>query len=413
MTVIWQDSLSELKNQMTTATFESILRQSAATCEENDCITVAVPSNRAKEILDMRLRATVERVVNNVAGRPVELSFVVDRKLAIPIPTFKPLVANGNGNGQRENIFDLISANKILGTDWPEPAWIVPQCLPEGLIILAGKPKVGKSWLALQLAQAVSTGGEILGQTVDPGRVLYLALEDPPRRLADRMKKQNWSSSAQTDFMVLGHFDSQIGDLGRGGGEILAQQIRLKGYRLVIIDTFSRSITGDQKDNEIMTNAMDPLQEIAHSQHCAVVMIDHHSKAKHMEMDVVTDIFGSVAKGAMVDTAWGFYRDPGIHGAVLAITGREVNEQKIRLSMNWEIGTWTTEGSSVDNLEMTHRRREVYDALQTLGRATANEIAIAIDQDRGNTYRRLQDMVNAGLATRQEDEHNIFYEIIR
>ncbi len=72
-------------------------------------------------------------------------------------------------------------------TEWPEPTWAVPGLLPAGLCIFAGKQKAGKSWLALQIAQAVATGGHVLGQQIERGPILYLALEDIPRRLQDRM----------------------------------------------------------------------------------------------------------------------------------------------------------------------------------------------------------------------------------
>jgi RecA-family ATPase len=58
------------------------------------------------------------------------------------------------------------------------------ELLPEGLTILAGRPKCGKSWLALHIAMQVAAGGRTLESTpVEPGPVLYLALEDTKRRL--------------------------------------------------------------------------------------------------------------------------------------------------------------------------------------------------------------------------------------
>lgn len=411
MTTLWKDTLSLLNTQMTNATYETWLRVSAGTVE-NDILTVAVPNTRARDVLDHRLRTTIERAITQISDHPLEVIFTVDKKLTISHP--KP----DNGNNQQqpyirpENFFDLFSANHILVTNWPEPAWIIPNCLPEGLSILAGKPKIGKSWLALQMARAVSTGQSIIGQQIEQGPVLYLALEDPPRRLKERMSLQKWPDNAQADFMVMGTFQSQIGDLGRGGGEILAQQIRLKKYRLVIIDTFSRAIGGDQKDSETMTAALDPIQEIAHDCHCAAMIIDHHPKVKALTPDVILDIFGSVAKGAMVDTAWGLYRQPGILGATLAITGREVNEQMLRLTMDWDHGLWQAEVNN-DGFQMTPRRQEIFDALNALGRSQVGDISRAIDQDRGNTYKRLQDLVNANLAQKIEDNNgHIFYEAI-
>ena len=58
----------------------------------------------------------------------------------------------------QENFLKPLSADDILGADWPEPVWAVPGMLPVGFSLLAGAPKIGKSWLALQIAQAVSSG---------------------------------------------------------------------------------------------------------------------------------------------------------------------------------------------------------------------------------------------------------------
>lgn len=44
--------------------------------------------------------------------------------------------------------------------------WIAPDILPEGLTMLVGKPKAGKSFMALDLAVAVSSGGQFLAEYV-------------------------------------------------------------------------------------------------------------------------------------------------------------------------------------------------------------------------------------------------------
>lgn len=47
-----------------------------------------------------------------------------------------------------------------------------------GVSILAGRPKEGKSRLALQMSIAVASGVKVLGRfATKPGRVLYLGLE--------------------------------------------------------------------------------------------------------------------------------------------------------------------------------------------------------------------------------------------
>lgn len=295
---------------------------------------------------------------------------------------------------------ELFTADYILTTNWPEPVWAIPDLLPVGFTILAGKPKTGKSWLALQTALAVATGGWTLGKQVERGPVLYLALEDPPRRLRERMNKQQWTLGLQADFMTLGNYADQIGDLRGDGAAILAAQIEQRAYRLVVIDTLSRAIHGKQDKVEDMTAALTPIQETAHTLNCAVLIIDHHRKGFGGEPDAISDILGSTGKGAMVDTAWGLYRESGKAGAKLQIIGREIPECTLALTFDSAVAIWQSEGDA-DELELTERRQEILDALAALGLIGVSELADAIGQDKGNTYHRLQDLVNAGLVQKE------------
>jgi len=75
--------------------------------------------------------------------------------------------------------------------EFPPLAYAVPGLVPEGLVLMAGAPKIGKSWKVLAHALAVAAGGATLG-TIKVGQarpVLYLALEDGDRRLQDRCRR--------------------------------------------------------------------------------------------------------------------------------------------------------------------------------------------------------------------------------
>ncbi|GAB3915980.1 hypothetical protein GCM10029964_128220 [Kibdelosporangium lantanae] len=81
------------------------------------------------------------------------------------------------------------NAAELMAVSFPEPTWAVPGIIAEGVTLLAGPPKVGKSWLSLGLGLSIAAGLPALGTVaVDPGPVLYLALEDTPRRLQSRMR---------------------------------------------------------------------------------------------------------------------------------------------------------------------------------------------------------------------------------
>ena len=307
-----------------------------------------------------------------------------------------------------------ISAWELIMTEWPEPTWAVPGLLPAGLTIFAGKQKAGKSWLALQIAQAVAAGGHVLGQQIERGPVLYLALEDIPRRLQDRMKKQKWPAdkSLEADFMVLGNFLDRVGDLRNGGNETLARQIERRGYRLVVIDTLSRAVMGtaDQMDVDDMTTTLSPVQEVAFNNNCAVMLVDHHNKAASYTPDVINNILGSAAKAAVADTLWGIYREQGRAGAKLAIIGRDVEEKTLALSWDWLTGCWQVEGDAYE-IELTERRLEILEAGHNLGKCGLMDIVAVVDQPKSHTHTRLQDLANEGFFLRTEEGRHVYYEL--
>ena len=294
------------------------------------------------------------------------------------------------------------TAAELLSSEFQRPPFLVDGLLLAGLTMLGGRPKIGKSWLALQLVQAVGTGGAFLGQRVEQGRCLYLALEDPPWRLAERMKAQGWEDlAAQVDFQT-------VGSLRAGGGEVLAGMIRGGEYRLVVVDTLSRALAGDQNDGQAMIAALTPLQEAAHAAKAAVVMVDHHNKlgaatsgaggGEGLEPDVIVNLAGTISKGGIADSIWGLYRNKGKRGATLVVTGRDVEEQSLALQQDPVTHCWqpATEVGDVKQ-QLTRGRSEVLDALRGLGgEATFTEVTKAVSMQRSNVYHVLQDLVNLG-----------------
>ncbi len=167
------------------------------------------------------------------------------------------------------------TAAELLACDFPEPIYAVPGIIPVGLTFLGGRPKVGKSWLALQCAIAVGTGGRVLDKQVAQGNVLYLALEDNGRRLKERSKKQGMPATAKI------RFEPQWPRLNAGGFEALDAAIAEHHYTLVVIDTLGRLVgrarTDDYGD---MTDLLGRLQDLALEHDMAILALDHHRKAR-------------------------------------------------------------------------------------------------------------------------------------
>src|SRR5690349_16060989 len=88
---------------------------------------------------------------------------------------------DGKENG-RSHVRDWskgVTAKDLYTMDLPKARWILPSFLPEGLTVLAGKGKIGKSWMALSWSLKCSSSE----------KVLYLALEDHVLRLKERLAK--------------------------------------------------------------------------------------------------------------------------------------------------------------------------------------------------------------------------------
>ena len=301
------------------------------------------------------------------------------------------------GENERQEEKHFITANELLGKDWPRPRWAIPDLLPMGFTIVAGAPKIGKSWFVLQLALAVATGGVILQKKVEKGNVLYMALEDPPRRLQERMRKQGWSLGLNCDFIVMGDFERWIGKLDEKGMETLEGFLLDRDYRLIVVDTLSRAVRGDQNEVEDMTNRLSPLQVMAHRLNCALIIVDHHRKGGtgYGEMDAVSDILGSTAKGALADTTIGIYRERGKPGARLAIIGKEVEDKVLQVSFDSHRGTWYID--ECEEQGVTQQQLELLNVLENLKAPTGvSRIAEEVGRQKGNVLKQLVELEKKG-----------------
>jgi hypothetical protein len=305
-----------------------------------------------------------------------------------------------------------LDAAKILSTEYPPIPFIIPEYLPSGLTFLIGKPKVGKSWLAMQLALSVMTGGKMLNQDVEKGRVLYLALEDNERRLQARMRKQGWiAHEGAVEFMFSDTFRDQITALNTGGGKRLLRYIEKQKYKVVIVDTFSRSVQGDQLDPSEMTEAVGPLQQYALNKGIALIIIDHMPKNSADVSDPIGNIFGSVAKAGITDTAWAIFKEQGKAGAKLAINGRDVEEHLLQLTFDTRSFYWSCDGNATEVM-ITQTRRAILEALEDLGKSQAMAVAEATGQPLNHVRERLNDLANEGRVIRTQDGPRVYFELI-
>lgn len=294
----------------------------------------------------------------------------------------------------------LLTATDILNTEYPDLDWVIKGLLPNGLSFLAGVPKIGKSWFALQIAKSVASGDSLLGCDVIKGKVLYLALEDSGSRLKKRMNKQGWPEGLDVEFMSLKEFSEQINDLKGNGVLNLANRIKNGQYKLVIIDTLSRATSGDQNDVGEMTTILSQIQTIAFSVNCAILFVDHHRKSRDTESpDSIRDILGSTAKGGVADTIMGIYKDRGSTKAKLSVTGRDIDETTFDIIWDKSTGCW-----SLPNDKPNPQMEEIIITLEESGAISNTLLAKALGRLGGTVHKQLGYLQEKGLVVQNDDK---------
>jgi hypothetical protein len=288
------------------------------------------------------------------------------------------------------------TVDELYDARFPEPKWIVPGLLPTGLASLAGRPKVGKSWLALQLAAAVAEGGRFLERQVERGEVLFIALEDPPRRLRERLRSLRVEPGAPIRFCT----DWPPLNPGAGGLEDLHGCLTEWQPRLVVIDTLARACGRRLEWNSVRcaTAALAGLQVVAQEHDCCVLTVDHHKKPGALP-DVIDDILGSTGKAAVIDTAWGLYKDRGRQGATLKVTGRDIDERELAVHFDDYTICWQYMGNGQAR---TTAEQEVYELLQEMGEADAGTLAQELSKDRSGVSKVLRRLRSKGQIASRE-----------
>ena len=305
---------------------------------------------------------------------------------------------------------------ELFASDPQPPKFIIPNLLPVGLTMLSGRPKVRKSWLSLQFAHAVATGHSFYGQQIEKGRVLIIPLEDSPSRVNQRARLIGWDSPGQCDIMFAREFRKNYGGkMDENFAETMKRAIINRGYKLVIIDTFSRAFTGDQNDATQITAALSPLQEIAIKLQMSIMIIDHHKKSagQMFEKDVIGDQSGSAAKAGVLDCSMGLYRKHAEEIAILKITGRDINDQDLVLeSLNEHSGGWRIIGDESSHTKSLAQRRirEVLRGCMTDGYVTS-ELCALLDMSRPTLYKHCEEMVRVGEVEQTKSGRSYKYSL--
>ena len=192
---------------------------------------------------------------------------------------------------------ETITAEDLQNRTYEPTPFLVEELLPEGLHILAGAPKIGKSWLALWLCLCVSQGQPLWNFAVTQGEVLYLSLEDSYRRIQSRLFDLTDDAPQTLHFAILA--DTLKHGLEQQIEQFLAEHPTTK---LVVIDTLQR-VRGTGSDSNLYANDYQDiglLKKLADKRHIAILLI-HHLRKLHDD-DPMNMISGSTGLSGAADS---------------------------------------------------------------------------------------------------------------
>lgn len=243
------------------------------------------------------------------------------------------------------NVYSAAELGEML---LPPLRYIVEGMLPMGMGVLVAKPKIGKSWMVLDLCLAAARGEPFLGSPTSPHGALYLALEDGKSRMQTRLRKLTAGRPLPQNLHI--QFTAPRLDEGLldGLGAFLDEH---PDVHLVCIDTLSK-IKPKGKPFENAYDAdyayMGQLKQFADSRGICVLLVHHTRKSKSLD-DSFDNINGSTGiMGAADFTVVLDKRSRMDDEASFILTGRDIEQQERVIRFEKASCRWVMQGTAAE-----------------------------------------------------------------
>lgn len=337
-------------------------------------------------------------------GRNVARALIneaADVRLAEPAtPQPKSDISDHLATGYRLDQLEWISMRAIRRTRWsmsailehkPEPMrWVWPGVIPEGLTLLVGAPKAGKSWVDLQLTFALASGRPDLlfawGQQIEPSPALYCALEDPQRRVYSR---GNQILRSLPDLKLAHDADVwlDIPPIAEGGREQIEEWLEAHpNARAVLVDVLAKVRSHPKSDAplyQVDYDAIGALKDIA-DDHGISVIVTHHDRKK-ADDDFLNMVSGTKGITGAADTILYLTRKRGSTEGEMKLESRDVEECKFQMEFHKAAGRWHVlnriEGNDDTPKDTTAGYERLRRMIAARGDSSAEDLARIVDTD--------------------------------
>ena len=241
----------------------------------------------------------------------------------------------------------VIDGETLMDMKLPPTKFCVETLLPQGICMLGGAPKIGKSWLVLDLCIRIAKGEPIWSLPTKKGTTLYLCLEDPLRRVQERL------NMLTDDVPPNAYFAIAAGTLAHG----LCEQIRKfvsehPDTVLVAIDTFQIVRTGcidTSYANDY--GEVRQMKQLADELNISILLV-HHLR-KQGDSDPLNKLSGTTGISGAVDAVFVLDKSKrNAQGATLICTGRDIEYREMELKLSKETCTWEMVSDSIENPQL-------------------------------------------------------------
>lgn len=229
-----------------------------------------------------------------------------------------------------------IPAAELLDTTYEPCGALIDGLIGQGIYILAGAPKVGKSWMVLWLADQISKGEPVWGMKTEKCGVLYISLEDTYQRMQKRLNDVSGGNPGSifltTEALYIGEgFEEQLIHFLTGHPFV----------KLVIIDTFQRIRKSGQEQYNYASDyeTVCALKKIADHFLMTILLVHHTRKTgSNDSFNMISGTTGLLgcADGALVLQKASRLTD----AATLDVTGREVADLQLNLRFDKQKKVW-------------------------------------------------------------------------
>ena len=250
----------------------------------------------------------------------------------------------------------IYSSEYIMNTLMKPIEYCVDGLISQGLFILAGAPKVGKSWLALDMCLSIAKGEKVLGKETLCGHAVYLSLEDSLIRLQNRLYELTDEPSDNLNFAIMAE------SISNG----LPEQIeycrkRFDDLKIVVIDTLQKVRNESESSYSSDYKELSVLKSLADKLGIAIVLVHHTRKCS--DGDPFNMISGSTGLSGCVDGSMVLIESKrGSRKAKLYCVGRDIENQEINVvfeSSRWKVS------DEIKNIEPDYFPFAVHDFMVT------------------------------------------------